>query len=97
MKPSCDASIQKSIDRIGGAQVISARITSFREVALRMDAERASLTEKYPDKWVAVGKDGLIAVSDSMEDLFAKVRPLGLHNSEYDVAFLDTDPSEMLF
>ena len=67
-----------------------------RQVAARMDKERLALTEKYPDQWVAVGKDGLLAVSVSAVEVLEAVESMGLCGSEFVVEFLDSDPQEDL-
>ncbi len=63
---------------------------------LRMDREREALTRKYPDSWVAMGKDGVVAVADSLDDVVAKVDAQGLRRGAVDIKFLETDPSPML-
>ena len=61
-----------------------------------MDQERVALAEEYPDQWVTVGKDGLLAVSSLMLEEFAAVKYRDLRGSEFVVEFLDSDPQENL-
>ena len=68
----------------------------FHEAVLRMNRERGALMELYPDKWVAVGRNGVIAVADSLEDVLAGVESADLRDSEFEVEFLDTDPADLL-
>ena len=68
----------------------------FHEVLLRMDKEYPSLMEQYPNKWVAVGKDGVLAVADSMEEVFAEVESSGLSGSEFEVEFFDSNPPDLI-
>ena len=57
-----------------------------------MRSERASLMEKYPDRWVAMGKHGLLAVCDSLEELVdAAEKQLG-PDDDYVIDFMDTAP-----
>ena len=64
------------------------------KAVLRMNRERGALMELYPDQWVAVGRNGVIAVAGSLEDVFARVESVGLRDSEFEVEFLDTDSEE---
>ena len=38
---------------------------------------------KYPDQWVAIGKDGVIAVTSTLEELIAQINDLGIADGEY--------------
>jgi hypothetical protein len=61
-----------------------------------MEQENEALTAQYPNQWVAVGKDGVLAVRDSMEEVFAAVESADLRGSEFVVEFLDTDPPDLI-
>ncbi len=63
---------------------------------LRMDRERETLTQQYPDKWVAMGKDGVVAVGDTLDDVVAKSDAQGVRRGSVDIKFMDTNPSPML-
>ena len=63
---------------------------------LRMDREWDTLTSKYPNQWVAMGKDGVVAVGDSLDDVFAKVNAKRVPPGRIDVKFMDTNPSPLL-
>ena len=62
----------------------------------RMNEDAAALTEKYPDKWAAVGKDGLLAVGDSPEEVAQEVEDQGLRRWEYVIEHLETDPVPLI-
>jgi hypothetical protein len=91
-----DRGVKEVIDGLGGVKAMLDGVGEFHEVVLRMDKERAALIEKYPDKWVAMGKDGVLAVGDSMEDVFVAVESRGLSGLEFEVEFLDTDPTALI-
>ena len=63
---------------------------------LRMDREREALTRQYPDRWVAMGKDGVVAVGDTLDDVITKIDAQGARRGSVDVKFMDTNPSPML-
>ena len=95
-RPMDDADVQAIIDHLGGVEALQEGREEFHEAVLRMNRERGALMEMYPDKWVAVGRNGVIAVADSLEEVFARVESAGLRDSEFEVEFLDTDPADLL-
>ena len=87
-----EAYVKSVIENLGGAQELVDGIREYSEIVARMRSERASLMEKYPDRWIAIGKDGVLAVGDSMEDVFEEVESQGVREADVVVEFLDTDP-----
>ena len=88
-KPMVNVSPQEAIAQLGGGHAISEMIKAFQKVTDRLETDRSSLMKQYPKQWVAVGGDGLIAHSESVEDLVADVRGKGFGSSEYVLEFLD--------
>ena len=91
-----EAYIRQIIEEAGGFQAFRKQMDDFRDCQIRLDKERAALTEKYPDKWVAVGKDGVVAVSDSQLGLLADIDGQGLSRSAVAIDYLDTDPTPLI-
>lgn len=50
------------IEEIGGARSLIDDLAEFQQLRTRMSEEHAGLIEQYPDRWVAVGLEGLLAV-----------------------------------
>jgi hypothetical protein len=88
--------VGRVIERLGGWEAVLKRMAEFEKVTSRMFSEEDELTQKYPYKWVAVGKDGLLEVGDTMEEVFAAVEARGLKNPEFVVRFLDPDPLDLV-
>ena len=84
--------IKTLVENLGGAQALVNGIREYRQIVARMWSERAYLMEKYPDRWIAMGKDGVLAVGDSMDDVLEEVESQGYRGSEVVIEFLDTDP-----
>ena len=40
----------------------------------KMEAEYVDLLERYPNRWVAVSKDGVVASADTLKGLFAELQ-----------------------
>ena len=95
--PPFDATyVNDTIRGLGGVNALRERKDEFHLVVVRMDQERASLMDKYPNKWVAVGRDGVLAVADSMEDVFSEIESAGLSGSEFEVEYMDSDPPDLI-
>ena len=91
-----EAYIRQIIEEAGGFQAFSKQMGDFRDCQIRLDKERAALTEKYPDKWVAMGKDGVVAVNDSQLGLLADIDGQGLSRNAVAIDYLDTDPTPLI-
>ena len=64
----------------------------YREIVARMRKERTDLLERHPDKWVAMGQEGVLAVGESMDEVLSEVEGRGLHGADLVIEFMDTDP-----
>ena len=80
------------IEGLGGAKALMDEMDEYHEIVARMSKERPSLVKRHPDKWVAMGKEGVIAVGDSMDEVLREVEGRGLHGADVVIEFLDTDP-----
>ena len=80
------------IEEMGGPKVLVEEMREYHEIVLRMRRERAALTEEHPDKWVAMGKSGVLAIGDSMDDVLYEVESRGIRGGDIVIEFLDTDP-----
>ena len=56
------------------------------------DANHARFLKQYPDQWVAVFREQVVAVSSDSKDLFQQVAAQGLGQSGVIGEFMDTDP-----
>ncbi len=63
---------------------------------LRMNREMEMLLKTYPDKWIAMSKDGVVAAGDSLDEVFDMVDAQGVHRGVVEVEFLNTNPTPML-
>ena len=61
-----------------------------------MKERHAELMEKYPDKWVVMGDDGLICTGDSREEVCKVVDDLGIRRDHVRIKFMDTNPPIMI-
>ena len=80
------------IEKMGGVEYVIGLMKHMEGIRRCMDKARPSLLEKYPDKWIAWGEDGVVAVADTHEELFAIIDPMGLGTWDVETDYLDTNP-----
>ena len=80
-----------AIDRKGGIAVIRAEMDAFHKLNLRVDAEYPQLRDKYPNQWICMGKDGVLATGHSQEETMETVRRKGISASEVVFEYIDAD------
>ena len=84
--------VREIVEGLGGPEAIIAGLREYRLIVKRMWAEKAALTEAHPNRWVAMGKDGVLAVGDSMDEVLEEVESRGIRGGDIVIEFLDTDP-----
>ena len=88
--------VKEVIEGLGGARALMDEMDEYHEIVARMRKERPSLVERHPDKWVAMGQEGVLAVGDSIDKVLREVESRGLNGSDVVIEFLDTDPSLLI-
>ena len=84
------------IEELGGVKSIREGLAEMDTAWRRMDRESETLLKLYPDKWVVMSKDGVVAVGDSLEGVFNKVDTLGLCRNSINVKFIATHPRTLI-
>ena len=84
--------MKEVIEGLGGSKALIDEMDQYHEIVARMRKERSSLLERHPDKWVAMGQEGVLAVGDSMDEVLSEVEGRGLHGADVVIEFMDTDP-----
>lgn len=84
--------VREVIDGLGGVSGLVSGMREYHEIVARMRSERAALAEKHPGRWVAMGKDGILAIGDSMDEVLREVEGCGVRGADIVVEFLDTNP-----
>ena len=60
----------------GGVEVFLREMQEFHDTVTRLWDEYDTLMEKYPDRWVVMGKDGVLAVCDSRKEVLSAIEPM---------------------
>jgi hypothetical protein len=68
----------------------------YRELASQMRRQIASLTEQYPDQWVAIVPGGELFVAGAMAELLAVLDEKGLQDGNVVIEFLDANPTPLI-
>ena len=84
--------VKEIIEGLGGVKGLAAEMREYHEIVTRMRAERAALTDVHPNLWVAMGKNGVLAVGDSMDDVLEEVESRGMRGGDIVIELLDTNP-----
>ena len=84
--------VKQIIDELGGAKALMKEMGEYQETVRRMRKERAHLAAEYPDKWVAMGREGLLAAGDSMDQVLEQLEAEGVDGEDVVIEFMDTDP-----
>ena len=80
----------------GGVEAFLKEMEEFHDTVTRLWDEYDALMEKHPDKWVVMGKDGVLAVCYSHKEALSTVKPIRARGDAYVIEFLDTDPESLV-
>ena len=87
---------RKVFEEMGGLEVFLREMEEFHDAVTRLWDEHDTLMEKYPDKWVVMGKDGVISVCDSRKELLSAIEPVRARGDAFIVEFMDTNPESLV-
>ena len=71
---------------------IAARLAEYEKAGLRLDRDFDQLIEEYPNQWVAVSKDGLVAHHPEVNDAIALYEAAGYESHQVELKYMDPDP-----
>ena len=92
-----ESAARKFVDSQGGVSALIASMDAFHEAVVHMRSERSKLMAEHPNRSVAMGRDGVVAVGNSIDDVLAKAEAHGLKGGRSVVTeFLDTDPPGLI-
>ena len=92
---SCD-SIGDAVNNFGDLQPLAVEMDSFHDLVISVESRRGELLSEYPDQWIAGSKDGVVATSDSKDELFDQLNEKRIRPEEVYHDFLDTTPRTLL-
>ena len=58
--------------------------------------ERDSLIELHPNKWVSMGKDGVVSIGESIEEIVSATEAKGVSTADVIVELIDPEPEALI-
>ena len=86
---------EELLAHLGGAEALRDDPNDFRKAVSRLWTERESLTENHPERWVSMGKDGVVSIGDSIEEVVAATEAKGVSTADVIVEYLDPNPETL--
>ena len=93
--PTADE-FEEMLAQLGGSQALRDDPNDFRKAVKRLWNERDALVEKHPNRWVAMGKDGVVSIGDSIEEVVSATETKGVNTADVIVEYLDPDPEPLI-
>ena len=94
-RPSAD-DFGEMLAQLGGAQALRDAPNDFRKAVARLWDERDSFTEQHPNKWVSMGKDGVVSIGDSIEEVVSDTEAKGVSTADVIVELLNPEPEALI-
>ena len=74
----------------GGIDAMNYRMAQHKKAFARLNQDWELLLAQYPDRWVAVGPDGVLATASSQQELLAGIRAREENVGEFVTEYLNT-------
>ena len=68
---------EEMLAQLGDSQALRDDPNDFRKAVKRLWSEHDALIEKHPNRWVAMGKDGVVSIGDSIEEVVSATETKG--------------------
>ena len=94
-RPTADE-FEEMLAELGGVEALRDDPNDFRKAVNRLWIERDALIEKYPNRWVSMGKDGVVSIGDSIEEVVSATETRGISTADVVVEYLDPDPETLI-
>ena len=87
---------EELLAHLGGAEALRDDPNDFRKAVSRLWIERELLIEKHPERWVSMGKDGVVSIGDSIEEVVSATEAKGVSTADVIVEYLDPNPETLI-
>lgn len=88
---------QGTAAKLGGAAAMFDLMEKSEKSHIWLEAHQQELTERYPDRWVAVDQIGLIATASTQTELINDIKNKGIDIKTTAMRLLETEPPETIF
>ena len=83
---------KRALEDFGDPAEVAASFERSERLFKRIDAERKELVKMYPDQWVAMSEDGIVAAAGTVNELFKLVKEKGIPREDVCHAYMNTKP-----
>lgn len=94
-RPTADE-FEEMLAELGGVEALRDDPNDFRKAVNRLWIERDALIEKHPNRWVSMGKEGVVSIGDSIEEVVSATETRGISTADVVVEYLDPDPETLI-
>lgn len=94
-RPNAD-DFEEMLAQLGGARALRDDPNNFRKAVERLWDERDSLIERHPNRWVSMGKDGVVSIGESIEEVVSDTEAKGVSTADVIVELLDPEPEALI-
>lgn len=88
--------LREIAEPLGGVEAMKERFAEHSRAAARLIEDWDELLEQYPDQWVAVGPEGVLATGDSNMAVLSELRGREAPVGEFVVKFFSTAPKVLI-
>lgn len=96
MASSDNMKVEENLESSHSVKYMRTMLEDHEALEMSFQTAYPSLLRDHPDRWVAWGKNGIVGVSDSQDDLLRKMRARNLLAKDVVVEFLDSDPQALI-
>ena len=89
------AYVEALIEQAGGYEAYAGSDRRHKELFRKLLREKASLRQKYPDKFVAMAPGDVLVVGDTLEEIIRSLREKGVPRGEAVIDFLDVNSGSL--
>lgn len=90
-------SAQGTAAQFGGIEAMFDIMEKSKRSHEWLEAHEKELVEQYPDRWVAVDQNGLIATASTQIELIENIKEKGINVKTTAMRLMETEPTEMIF
>ena len=90
-------SAQSTAAHFGGIEAMFDIMEKSKRSHEWLEVHEKELVEQYPDRWVAVDQNGLIATASTQIELIENIKKEGINVKTTAMRLMETEPLEMIF
>ena len=85
-----------AFEEMGGGAALRAELEAFQNLRLLVYAKYPQLQREYPNQWIAMNEDGVVAFGESHEAVMMAVRDRGMDMSDVALEYIDSEDSALV-